>query len=367
MIKRMACVTGIIFIILLAGCGMEYKSLPDFSGSAPADVYQDIQLPADELPHNNLSEWWYFTGHLDGAQENPMGFEFVIFQANRELAPTAYAAHFAISDIGSNKFVYAERNSVTDGANANPGLNLCVGGWKLALIDSGFKINANMPGYSLDLLAVPQKPVTLHDNDGLLDFSPYGWSYYYSYTRLQLAGVLTTDEGPKYVTGQAWMDHQWGDFVSVGTGGWDWFRLQLDDGRDFTASFVFNEDREIVMKYGTLVSEFGAVRHLTSEEFAIKALDSWTSPTTGATYPSGWDLTVKNTNINLTLIPVMKNQELDTRASTGQVYWEGAVEALIAGNKVGRGFVELTGYYEGKDLINAETGQITNLCDAKSE
>jgi len=356
-----------MLILFLVGCGIEYKPLPDLVRSSPDFVQQDIQLPIDELPHNNLSEWWYFTGHLDGFQGDPLGFEFVIFQANRDLAPTAYAAHFAVSDADSGKFVYAERNSVTDGAKVSPGLDLCVGGWGLALTDSGFKINANMPGYSMDLLAVPQKPVALHDNDGFLDLSPYGWSYYYSYTRLQVVGVVTTNQGPQYVTGQAWMDHQWGDFISVGTGGWDWFSLQLKDGRDFTASFVFNEDREVVMKYGTLVDKEGAVQHLTNEEFSINSLDNWTSPNTGATYPSGWKLVVNNSDINLTLLPVMKDQELDTRASTGQVYWEGAVAALMEGQEVGRGFVELTGYYEGSDLVDVDSTRIVDLCEVQSK
>ena len=43
----------------------------------------------------------------------------------------------------------------------------------------------------------------------------------------------------------------------------------------------------------------------------------------------------------------MANQELDTRATTGVVYWEGSqvVQAVHAGRSIaGQGYVELTGY-----------------------
>ena len=50
---------------------------------------------------------------------------------------------------------------------------------------------------------------------------------------------------------------------------------------------------------------------------------------------------------SLTLIPLLKNQELVTLQSTGNVYWEGAVavEGQSNGQAVsGQGYVELTGY-----------------------
>jgi predicted secreted hydrolase len=40
----------------------------------------------------------------------------------------------------------------------------------------------------------------------------------------------------------------------------------------------------------------------------------------------------------------MDDQELDARASTGTVYWEGAVRASLDGRPAGRGYLELTGY-----------------------
>ena len=45
----------------------------------------------------------------------------------------------------------------------------------------------------------------------------------------------------------------------------------------------------------------------------------------------------------------MDDQEMDARASTGTVYWEGAVRAK--GEKgAGRGYLELTGYWKRLEL-----------------
>jgi len=51
-----------------------------------------------------------------------------------------------------------------------------------------------------------------------------------------------------------------------------------------------------------------------------------------------------------TLEPLMDDQESDTRASVGAIYWEGAVRALANGKIVGRGYLELTGYHRAMRL-----------------
>ena len=44
--------------------------------------------------------------------------------------------------------------------------------------------------------------------------------------------------------------------------------------------------------------------------------------------------------------PLFGDQELDSRATTGAVYWEGASLLSEAGRRVGRGYLEMTGYVE---------------------
>ena len=303
-----------------------------------------VSFPKDDLVHSKLTEWWYFTGHLLGADSREFGFEFVVFQGLRGDAPPSFAAHFAITDFEEESFAYDQRTSSYHGAAAATGLDLCVGGWNLRKAERGFAVNAVMDSHSLGLFLVPTKPPVLHNQTGILDFSPFGWSYYYSYPRLAVAGDLVVDGYQLRVDGAAWMDHQWGDFINVGSGGWDWFALQLDDGRDLTASIVRGARYETVLRYGTLIDKSGGYRHLDESDFSITINDTWSSPRSTARYPSAWTFQIPSEQLALKLLPVIPDQELDARASTGNFYWEGAVRALADDVPVGRGYVELTGY-----------------------
>ena len=53
-------------------------------------------------------------------------------------------------------------------------------------------------------------------------------------------------------TGTAWFDHQWGDFIAVGGGGWDWFAVNLADGSDLMAYLIRAPDGSTAVSYATL-------------------------------------------------------------------------------------------------------------------
>ena len=200
----------------------------------------------------------------------------------------------------------------------------------------------------LDLrLDSAKEPVARHDGDGWIDFGPAGGSYYYSRTAMLAEGAVRVDGEVVRVNGQAWFDHQWGDFIAVGGGGWDWFAVNLEDGTDLTFSLVRDTDGSYPLVYGTLVDADGRVRHLPREAFRVEVTSRWTSPATGADYPAGWRIEVPGEDLVIDLSPTVPNQELDTRASTGVVYWEGSqvVSATRDGSQLGgEAYVELTGY-----------------------
>ncbi len=323
---------------------MDYAPLrPAAPIAASVSGLPAINLPADQLPHTNLSEWWYFTGHLTNDAGRQYGFEFVIFAAHRAGLAPVHAAHFAITDPGAQDFAFAQRTSVIHGAGANVDERLCVGGWELALGERSFAIAAIDGDMAIDLALSTPNPATLHDHDGIVDFEPYGWSYYYSYPRLAAEGILTVGGDPHSVTGQVWMDHQWGDFINVGSG-WDWFALQLADGRDLTYSIVRDPEGGIALAYGTISEPDGTFRHLTDSDVRVEILSRWQSPTSRATYPASWSLQIPGEDIDLVVVPTVADQELDARPSTGSIYWEGSVSATQADQPAGRGYVELTGY-----------------------
>ena len=395
--RRLAAVLlPLIFAGSLAGCTaggspiLANAPAPEPSIAPPTDppvAVADplpVVLPRDDGPHDRLTEWWYYTGHLrgtatDGAPRE-FGFEYVIFRAERGTFPTTWASHLAITDETGDRFVYGQRLEVGDAVDRSPrdadgvpqGFDLSLTGidpadestfdrpaWGMSGAGGRDELHASMSaaeaevagspgGFGLELVARAVKPPALHDVDGWIDFGPAGGSYYYSRTAMDASGTITLDGHDVAVTGEAWFDHQWGDFISVGGGGWDWFAVNLDDGTDLTLSLVRDADGSYPLIYGTVVDPDGATRHLKRDAFTVEVTDRWTSPTSGAEYPAGWKIAIPTQgDLVIELRPTVAAQELDTRATTGVIYWEGSqvVGGTRAGEQIGgEAYVELTGY-----------------------
>jgi predicted secreted hydrolase len=284
----------------------------------------------------------------------------------------SWASHLALTDETGDAFTYAQRleigpqAEVGDGAN---GYSLAITGfdpsrsaapagtpWTMAGNAGTDRLQAAATAdeaegdgrpFGLDLLLRSTKPAALHDGDGWIDFGPAGGSYYYSRTAMTATGTLEVEGRRLDVEGTGWFDHQWGDFIAVGGGGWDWFAVNLEDGTDLTISLVRDADGSYPLVYGTIVDPEGTVRHLDREAFTLDVTDRWTSPSTGADYPAGWRIAIPGESLTIELEPTVAAQELDTRATTGVVYWEGSqlVRAVRDGERLGgEGYVELTGY-----------------------
>jgi predicted secreted hydrolase len=204
---------------------------------------------------------------------------------------------------------------------------------------------AGSSGLALALVATLAP--TLHRGVGWIDFGPAGGSYYYSRTRMAAMGELTVDGRSLRVEGSAWFDHQWGDFISVGGGGWDWFAIELPDGADLMLSLVRDAQGDYPLVYGTLVRADGTTRDLGADAFSVTVGASWRSPRSGGTYPARWTIDVPSERLVVELAPTVADQELDTRATTGVIYWEGSqrVVSTVDGRRGGgEAYVELTGY-----------------------
>jgi RND superfamily putative drug exporter len=359
---------------LLANEPVTRPSLPAPSATPvrPPDP-QPVVLPRDEAAHDRLTEWWYYTGHLltDGGLR--FDFEFVVFRAERGSFPVSWASHLALTDRPNEEFWYEQRSQigpqvdVPHGPSFN-GFNLAINGssdagqisdapvWQMLGEAGHDAINATASdfGLQLELIDTRSEPV-LHDQDGWVDFDDAGSSYYYSRPRMAVTGILELHGQNHNVSGEAWFDHQWGDFIAVGGGGWDWFAVNLDDGIDLTLSLVRAADGTYPLVYGTLVRASGEVMHLTRDEFSVTSSAHWTSPTTGATYPAVWHVEVPGEELSIDLVPTVPNQELDTRPTTGVVYWEGSQHVGATRDGVfvgGQGYVELTGYADSRDQFS---------------
>jgi predicted secreted hydrolase len=348
-------------------------------GPSLAPDPQPIAFPRDDGPHARLTEWWYYTGHLRAMDGRRFGFEAVVFRAERGGLPVTWASHLALTDEAGGRFLYGQRSEVGPGADRSPrgadgqptGFALAITGfdptvpdsltrdpWIMAGSSGHDAIRAALSpseatsaggGFGLALDLAAEKPPALHGEIGWIDFAGAGSSYYYSRTRMAAAGTLVIDGETLEVAGTAWFDHQWGDFISVGGGGWDWFAVNLADGTDLTISLVRDADGAYPLAYGTLVDRDGRASHLAGGAVVVNPdpARTWTSPATGAVYPAGWTIRVPGEDLVIDLEPTVAAQELDTRPTTGVVYWEGSqvVTARRDGILVaGEAYVELTGY-----------------------
>jgi predicted secreted hydrolase len=342
--KRIVLLTLALTLLLSACARNTEPGLPPAPPPTPI-VHAPVTFPQDEAPHADLTEWWYYTGHLEAADGRRWGFELVTFQILRATLEPFYIAHFAITDQQRGQFQYDVRGSRGAQAQPNQGFSLDVGGWQMRGLGGSDALRAAMSDYGFDLALTTDRPPVLHDG-GLVTFGPAGDSYYYSRTRMAVSGAIE-DHGERVpVTGLAWFDKQWGNFLVMG-GGWDWFSLQLDDGSDLMLNLIRDGNGVTQIAYGTYVAPDGTFRHLASDQFEVSKLSQWTSPHTGITYPSGWRATVRDQELNLEVRPVLQDQELDTRQSTSMVYWEGAqtITGTRGGQPIGgQGYVELVGY-----------------------
>ncbi|MEA2676198.1 MAG: hypothetical protein QOJ81_339, partial [Chloroflexota bacterium] len=365
---------------LVIGCGADGRLLsnspaqhPTGPPAAPTDVAtsdpQPVVFPGDEAAHDRLTEWWYYTGHLrpssrGGHAPGPSyGFEFVIFRAERGDFPVSWASHLALTDETGQRFGYAQRSEIGPQVDVSEdaGFDLRIHGgsdgglidaaakpWEMAGLGGSYGLDAQTDDFAINVLLTDTRDApVLHDTDGWVDFGDAGSSYYYSRPRMTASGTLTIGDQAMEVSGEAWFDHQWGDFIAVGGGGWDWFAVNLDDGTDLTLSLVRAADGTYPLVYGTLVAPDGTVKHLQQDAFTIESLSTWTSPHTGAEYPASWRVDIPGEQLEITLTPTVADQELNTEPTTGVIYWEGSqhVEASRAGSPLsGEAYVELTGY-----------------------
>jgi predicted secreted hydrolase len=337
-------------LTLLVGCarptGAPLAAVPSPVPTPAAPV----TFPRDAAPHDALVEWWYYTGHLNTADGREFGFELTFFQAVRATGPVGYIAHFAVTDVQGQRFSHQARTAT--GA-IQPTLNFDVGGWQLNTAGQVEQLVAEMTPaegvdkpYAIRLSLTDRKAPALHNN-GYIEYGPAGGSYYYSRTRINVVGELYDGTTTLPVTGQAWMDHQWGNFVVAGRGGWDWFSLQLDDGNEYMLYILRAPDGQSAA-YGSRVLGDGRVEDIEQSQLQLETLSTWTSPHTGGKYPSSWRVRVPGLANPIRLTPRVADQELyfPGIVLTVPVYWEGAVlvQDDVTGRPLGKGYVELTGY-----------------------
>ncbi len=337
------------------------------AGFARALAPRGFVFPADHGPHQGFrTEWWYFTGNLEAADGRRFGYQLTFFRnalapstatrASHWAARDAWLAHFALTDVESRRFHAFERFRRgalgLAGAEAAP-LRVWLDRWEASGGPFPLTLRAAQGDVALDLRLARGKPPVLQGEDGLSrkGAAPGQASYYYSLTRMPTTGRLRLAGEDLPVRGLSWMDREWStSSLSPGQVGWDWFALQLADGRELMLYRMRLEDGGIdPASAGSLVAADGGKRHLAHGDFAVVELARWRSPAGGA-YPARWRVRVPSAGLDLEVRPLVADQE-----HRGVFrYWEGAVavQGTAGGAPIaGRGYVELTGYTDTEKEI----------------
>lgn len=335
-------------------------------GYARAEAPRPFVFPGDHGPHPQFrTEWWYFTGNLATAAGRPFGFQLTLFRI--ALAPPgeprssswatrhAYMGHLALTDIAGERFyphVRLARGALgLAGAQAVP-FRVWLEDWALEAEAGAFfpmRLRAAEDDVGLDLVVESGKPLVLQGERGLSRKGPEpgNASFYYSFTRLPATGRLRVGGETHDVRGTAWMDREWStSALGPDVAGWDWFALQLDDGRELMYYQLRRRDGSAdPFSAGTLVGADGTARALGRDEVRLVVIATWASRVDGARYPARWRLEVPAEGLALEVTPRLADQEFP-----GPVrYWEGAVAVTGRAREravSGLGYVELVGYHD---------------------
>ena len=334
------------------------------------------------------TEWWYFTGHLTTESGERFGYQFTFFRVGllreRPRVESAWRAkdlimgHAALSHLVSkqgNRGAKKQRpksktgdfhrfsevlyraSPMLGGFGTYPDTTIAWsqapagtdGKWELRWNGEAFDftVKDERLGFGFSFTTRPLKPMIYQGPNG---YSRKGEgesaaSQYYSFTRLATEGTLFVDGQPYHVTGQSWMDKEFfTNSLASGQVGWDWFSLQLDDGRELMLYVMRDEEGEVDYARGTLVEKDAEVRYLDRNAFRISENDRWRSQT-GDSYGSEWRVRIPDASLDMVVRSQLPDQENRSQLIPTLRYWEGVVEVVDAGGKkMGVGFVEITGY-----------------------
>ncbi len=331
----------------------------------PEVIPRTLKFPEDFGAHADFrTEWWYLTGWL-GEAPRQLGFQVTFFRVRTDIDPdnpSTFAArqliiaHAALADPARGKLLVDEciaRTGFGVVEAASGDTNLRLDGWTLRRdpATDAYIGQITARGFTLNFRAASRGAPWLQGDRGVSSKGtlPTEASYYYSRPQLTVeADVRIAPEGaPTGMRGVAWLDHEWSSSaLAPDAAGWDWAGMNLDDGSALLAFQIRRQgasaDDAPLQRYAAWRSPEGNLSVIDPSTVRLIPLRRWTSARSRAAWPIAQRIQVGKRTFETA--PLMPDQELDSRMTTGAVYWEGASTLLEAGQPVGRGYLEMTGY-----------------------
>ncbi len=343
--RSISLLSALIIIFSTLGCGprVTIRNITDTGYAFP---------DREALQPKNSLEWWYFTGHMEDANKNTYGVEFVIFH----FSPTGKRAYtmlnVGLSNRRTGEFIYDYSIQKMEEESTQLPLNLIVKetdiNGMLQGQEGNYTIKANMFGengnhYGIQLNTVEDDAPWLHEPDGYEKYGDYAKAGYYSYPRLETEGKLMWDGELLDVSGELWYDRQW-DCLAVldQPVRWDWFSFQLDNGDNIMVYKVTLTKTGEEILGGSLLREGESSISLSQDQIQLEPARYWDSPRTKKQYALEWNVKIPDYGYDLNLSTPISNQELTIRFApfVKLNYWEGMID--ITGSHSGIGFMELT-------------------------
>lgn len=327
-------------------------------GYPPVASGRPLAFPRDHGSHPDYrTEWWYVTGWVRDDAGRDYGVQVTFFRHRPRIAeqnPSAFApkqllfAHAAIADPTLGRLRHDQRAAREGFGLAEASeetTRVAIDDWSLELADDVYRARIVARDFALDLSLTAREPILVNGDAGYSRKGPQPAqaSWYYSRPQLAVAGKIALGATSLEVRGVAWLDHEWSsEYIAAAASGWDWTGINLADGGAFMAFRMRDRAGGAFWAGGTRRDASGRVQTFGPSDVRFVSNRTWRSPRTGFDYPVA--MTVSAGGVDYNVAPLIDDQELDSRASTGTVYWEGAVRATGTDGRSGRGYLELTGY-----------------------
>lgn len=368
-----------LLTLAAAGAGLRLGSAAAAAQAPAAETGRTVQrgrvlaFPADHGAHLAArTEWWYATGWLGapGAAADMArpthGFQVTFFRSRTGLAQdntSRFAArhllfaHAAVTSLADGQHRHDQRIARWSGAPgavlgsaATTDGDVRLGGWTLRHSGQSWQAQVPARNFALQLTLARTQPLLLQGDAGFSRKGPQETQASHYVTEPQLAASGRVGKEQRLAQGRAWMDHEWSDeILHPDAVGWDWLGMNLADGSALTVFVLRRADGSTVWAGGSHRSAGGAVRSFAPDEVRMVAGRRWRSASTGASYPVQWQVQTPAGSHQVRAL--LDAQELDSRQSTGTVYWEGLSELLDErGTRIGLGYLEMTGYTQALRL-----------------
>ncbi len=352
--------------------------------------------------HKADYEWWYAHGYLTNERGHNFGFMFSFFKFNKKVVSRfipqlkiypgkiIYQLHQGFTDITAGRHRFDEHTFVPALGRNGFGKRR-----KLAFFGANKLVRLGRRGFGLQMFSgensslhlhfADQKTVAPHGNrGGLIKIPGKGTTHYYSYPRLNVEGSLLMPQNAsrhlrnkniskvlykkgvlgelkkfksinqrrfldkdlhheeQFVHGSAWIDHQWGDFLTHQPFMfWTWLAVQLDNNQELMIFEFYDAEGNKKKSSATWIDARGKISY---PKAILKPIHNWTSPKSGTTYPIDYLVKIPAKKTSLQIQADVQDQEMNSHFFA---YWEGACSVTGTteqGSTSGKAYLEQTGF-----------------------